>query len=190
MNGDLPDYSGSFFPDLQYQDFSKDVLIRLLGEYSRIYVAMDGFYHSFLTDKFGLEEAGRVGAEMWLKAGRLSLRRLREVLDIGGNDVETLFKWLQVDPAFSAGVYQRSLELKNRNHGIITVTKCPSLEYFERKGDGREVTICQGEETDLFIGWAKMVNPAIEVKCLKIPPRKSRDDVACQWEYRLPADTC
>ncbi len=69
---------------------------------------MDGFYHSYLTEKSGMEEAGRVGAQMWLKAGKLSLRRLREVLEIGGNDVETLFKWLQVAPAFSGGVYERT----------------------------------------------------------------------------------
>lgn len=189
MGREISDYSGEFIPNLQYEDFSKDALIRMLGEYSRVYVALDGFYHSFLTERFGLEEAGRLGAEMWLKAGRLSIRRLKEVLDIGGNDVETLFKWLQVDPAFSSGVYERSLELKDRNHGIITVTKCPSLEYFEKQGDGREVTICQGEETDLFIGWPKLVNPEIEVTCLKIPPRSSRDDIACQWEYKLPTSS-
>ena len=190
MGREMSDYSGDFIPNLQYQDFSKDALIRLLGEYSRVYVAMDGFYHTFLSEKFGIEEAGRHGTEMWLKAGGLSLRRLREVLKIGRNDVETFFKWLQMDPGFSSGVYERKFDIKDRNHGILTVTKCPTLEYFERKGDGRETTICQGEETDLFIGWPKLVNPAIQVACLRIPPRRSRDDIACQWEYKLPTSSC
>ena len=185
MGREMSDYTGDFIPDLKYEDFSKDALTRMLGEYSRVYVAIDGFYHSLLSEKFGIEEAGRFGTEMWIKAGRLALRRLREALDIRGNDVETLFKWLQVDPGFNGGVYERRFDLKDRNHGIITVTKCPTLEYFERQGDGREATICQGEEMDLFLGWPKLVNPAIEVTCLRIPPRRSKDDIACQWEYRL-----
>ena len=64
MNKEMSNYGGDFIPNLKYEDFSKDALIRMLGEYSRVYVAMDGFYHSFLSEKFGIEEAGRLGAEM------------------------------------------------------------------------------------------------------------------------------
>ena len=181
----LTDYSGEFIPNLRLQDFSKDVLVNLLAEYARAFVAMDGFYHTYLSQRFSIEEAGRVGVEIWQKASALTSRRLRKLLNIQGNDVEAMMKWLQVDPGLCSGVYDYTMDLRSKNHGVLTITKCPTLEYFERQGDGRESIICQGEETILFKSCAKLFNPAIECTCLKIPPRKSKEEIPCQWEYKL-----
>ena len=38
---ELSDYSGELKPDLKYEDFSKEALIRLLQEYGRIFLASD-----------------------------------------------------------------------------------------------------------------------------------------------------
>jgi hypothetical protein len=32
---------------------------------------------------------------------------------------------------------------------------------------------------------SKLFNPAIKVTCLKIPPRNSKDDIFCQFEYKI-----
>jgi hypothetical protein len=32
---------------------------------------------------------------------------------------------------------------------------------------------------------ARFFNPKMKVTALKLPPRKSKDDVACQWEFKL-----
>jgi hypothetical protein len=31
----------------------------------------------------------------------------------------------------------------------------------------------------------EMLNPKIECKPLKLPPRSDANDIACRWEYRL-----
>jgi hypothetical protein len=40
-------------------------------------------------------------------------------------------------------------------------------------------------ETRLFEIRAKAINPKMKVTPLKLPPRKSKDEIACQWEFRL-----
>jgi hypothetical protein len=30
-----------------------------------------------------------------------------------------------------------------------------------------------------------LINPKVKLKALKLPPRKSKDEIACQWEITL-----
>ena len=77
------------------------------------------------------------------------------------------------------------MELKSPHHGVFTVTHCPTLLELEREGEGREERICQQLELRLFRMQAEFFNPEIQVQGLKLPPRKSKDDVHCQWEFKL-----
>jgi hypothetical protein len=45
-----------------------------------------------------------------------------------------------------------------------------------------------GIEELSIIEYAKYVNPDIKIVPLKLPPRKSKDDIACQWELKLAAE--
>jgi hypothetical protein len=113
-----------------------------------------------------------------------SRSRLFKILNIQGNDVEAFMKWYQFEPAWSQEIYTMEWELKNKNHGIITCVKCPSLEYFERKGDGRELYVCP-MEAKMFKEIVKAFNPNLEVTNLKLPPRESKEEIACKWELKL-----
>ena len=42
--GELKDYSGEWRPDVDFEDFSKDALVRLLKAYQRAFVGMSGGY--------------------------------------------------------------------------------------------------------------------------------------------------
>jgi hypothetical protein len=56
----------------------------------------------------------------------------------------------------------------------------------EKEGRGRETIVCQTMEVEAIKGYAKFFNPAIKVTPLKLPPRKSRDEVPhCQFEFSL-----
>ncbi len=41
----LRDYSGQFNPNLKLEDFSKEVLVKLIKMYGRLYMAVDGFWY-------------------------------------------------------------------------------------------------------------------------------------------------
>jgi hypothetical protein len=48
---------------------------------------------------------------------------------------------------------------------------------------GAQVT---GSIEDLcYAAYGKWVNPNIQCRALKIPPRKTEDDICCVWEWKM-----
>ena len=181
------DYSGPLDTNIQYKDFSKATLIKLLMEATRGLIMVDGFWHSKVAEKYGMEQADAWGYEVWGEDWpRHMMPRVMAALNIHGDDVEALLKYIQLDPGLPKGIFDYEVELKDKNHGVWTVNRCPSLLYMEKEGKGREAIVCPGMEYKAIVAYAKFFNPKIEVIPLKVPPRKCRDEVPhCQWEYRL-----
>jgi hypothetical protein len=59
------------------------------------------------------------------------------------------------------------------------------LEALEREGEGREKTFCKDVEPVMFKMFVDCFDSQIEVNHLRVPPRENRDEIACQWEFRL-----
>lgn len=184
---ELEDYSGDLIPDLKWQDFSKDALIRLLTECQRALIMLDGFWHTKVADELGVEKADAWGAEVWGKDYvKRMVPRIMKAMNVQGNDVETYMKYLQIDPGLPLELWDCDIDLKSKNHAVWTVNKCPSLLFMEREGKGREKVVCQGMEVEAIKGYARYFNPGIKVTPLKLPPRKSKDEVPhCQFEFEL-----
>jgi len=179
----LRDYSGEFLPHLKPNDFSPDALAGLLALYSKLYIALDGFWYLTVQERQGNEEALAYDIAVWEKVCKYEMTRIKRQLKIGGNDITSLMKALQVCPWFQ--LMERKMEIKNKNCGMFTITYCPTLDALEKEGKGREGEICRIVEPKVLKAYASVFNPDIEVKCLKSPPRKSQDDICCQWEFRL-----
>jgi len=182
---ELDDYSGEFKQDAKLQDFSKDAVVQLFHTAARLYLGIDGVWNSVVRERFGKQVALDLEKEVWKRATSTEIGRVMRTMNIQGDDVATVFKVLQCDPG-TLGVWDMDFELKNKNHGILTVKSCRPLQYFERHEDVEaqrytcEVIEVQGmEET------AAPINPRIKVTPLKLPPRKSKDESACQWEFKL-----
>jgi len=182
---ELKDYSGEFSPGLKLEDFSKDALLRLFHTTAKLYLGMDGVWHSLIREKFGEQVARDLDVEVWSRATPIEISRTMAAMNIQGDDVATLFKVFQCDPG-TAGVGDVECELKDKNHGIYTVKRCSSLEHFERHGDIEGIKwACEVIDTAMWTATTIPVNPKIKVTPLKRPPRKSKDEIACQWEFRL-----
>jgi len=192
---ELQDYSGEFDPNLTLRDFSKEALIKLLVSASKAYLGIDGVWTGLMRQKFGDRVAFDYDKEVWFSQGlALDMRRTMEPLSITGDDIAALFKYLQFSPGFAV-IYVGpppgfepyvKFELKNKNLGIMTVTRCHSLAYFERHQDWElQKLACEEIDWPAWKWLASQFNPKIEVTPLKLPPRKSKDEIACQWEFRL-----
>lgn len=59
------------------------------------------------------------------------------------------------------------------------------LEALEKEGNGRESEICGMVELKAFEGYASFFNSGIETRPLKLPPRENKDEICCQWEFKL-----
>jgi hypothetical protein len=180
-------YSGRFDPQWKYENLSKKALIRLLNEFGRAYIAIDGFWFTLVENRFGIDVAMELDTAIWSKyIPPWTTPRFRKALDIPGNNVETLFKTLQSLPDATRDLYEYTFDLKNPNYGIFTVYRCPGLSFFERKQrPERIMPVCHELEPASMGAYAALINPDMVVTALKLPPRKSPDEISCQWEFKL-----
>ena len=185
---ELQDYSGEFKADLKLQDLSKDALIRLWECGAKLYIVTFGLWDKLIREKCGEDKVGELDHELWFRKGgivELEMLFSRQAMNIWGDDVASVFKCFQIDPGM-AGIMELKYELKNKNHGILTVERCRTLEYFERHN---ETTLlkhtCHGLEVKAYQRVAELFNPKMKAIPLKLPPRKNKEEIACQWEYRI-----
>ncbi len=179
----LNDYSGELLPDLKFSDFSPDTLADLLTLYSKLYLALDGFWYLTVKEKLGNEAALACDLEVLKKVANYEMVKVTELLNIGGSDVVAVMKAMQTTPWFRNTEHE--IEIENQNAAVLTITHCATLEALEKEGKGRENEICRIVEPIVFKHYASFFNPNIEVRCPKSPPRKSKDEICCQWEFTL-----
>ncbi|MFC2000551.1 hypothetical protein ACFLXE_07365 [Chloroflexota bacterium] len=187
---DLQDYSGEFNPDLKFEDFSKDALVRLIDAYKKCFVGISGMYHTVNAERMGVEEAWKVDSDVYLRQQMLfELPLVTRAMNIHGNDVLALLKIFQVLPdGIREGQYECSWDIKSKDHAILTFTKCQTLFYHERHGNPKDIEgLCgPGSIEDLcFTAYGKWVNPNMQCRALTLPPRKSEKDICCVWEWKI-----
>ena len=107
----------------------------------------------------------------------------RVAMGVTGHDVESLLRSFQFAPG-EVGILDVELELIDESHGVITHHACPALDRFEHFDDVRLKHCCDICLAGMPIS-GEMLNPKIECKPLKLPPRRHANDIACQWEYKL-----
>ncbi len=183
---ELEDYSGEFRPDLRMEDFSKKALQRLWTTGAKMFVGIDGIWLTVLREKLGDKKAYEMATEMWKRGVKMEVRFSREAMNIRGDDVASLLKNCQIDPGV-AGIMEVECELKDKNVGILTVKSCRALDYFERHAHEELLKHGCGLDVWAYEMYAKEFNPKIKTTCLKLPPRKNREEIACQWEFRMTA---
>jgi len=180
---ELIDYSGKFDPEFSYDKFNKDMLLKLLNAYSNYLLRVDGYWYLTVKDKWGNEAALDCDLKVWEKAQIYELKTTTRLFNIQGNDVLTVMKAMQASPWM--WIYEYDMDIKNNNHGILTINKCPTLLSLEAEGTGREKPLCQELEPKLMNIIAHYFNPAITVTALSLPPRPNKQGICCQWEFKL-----
>ena len=192
---DLKEYSGKYDPNIKYQDFSKDVLARLLDAYSKEIALLSAFWYNAVKEKCGEERAFACEVKVWEDIGVPEIKWAREALNIQENDLNAFAKLIEMGGSFARDVYDSSFDFKSPNRVVFTVSKCPSLTYLERHNEReRVVQICQILEPASMKAYAAAVNPGIKIKPLKLPPREGWDKkgwggLCCQWELTLAPRT-
>ena len=176
-------YTGEFIPELQPEHFSRGLLIDLVKLYSKLYLAIDGFWYLSAMNKIDELTATECDIWVWEKQSRYEISRITKLLDIRERDIKAFFKYLQFNPWVWNLDYK--MELKNHNFGIWTITKCPTFDALEKEGKGREKNFCKSIETRIFGVLAKNFNQAITFKYLKLPPRNTIDGPYCKWQFEI-----
>jgi len=186
---ELQDYSGEFRPNLKMVDFSKEQMSRIWSLGGFLYLGLGSVYYRVLKERLGEEKAMELDFEVWKRMALTEIRLTAQAANIHGDDVATIFKIFQCDPAGGIGGDSWAdieYDLKSDRHGIATFKDCKSLRYFEKHGEMATMEhVCTRVDVDWYNQCAQFVNPKIKVTPLKLPPRKSPDEIACQWEFKL-----
>lgn len=185
---ELKDLSGPFREDFRLENLSKEALIRGWVQTSEICTVVSGYWRNLIMEKFPDADALALEREVWLRLYPYEhFDRMIKALNIGGNDVETVLKFTQIDP-FLGIIYPMRFELKNKNHGVITVDKCPVIEMAETSGSPKAEAMAEwacGIDSDAIPKMAAHANPNMKVTCLKKFGQRSEDDPHCQWEFKI-----
>jgi len=181
---ELVDYSGEFEPEFNLNRFSKQTLLNLIKAYSDYLIKVDAYWYLTVMDKWGNDAAVDCDIKILKNLSKpYEIKAIDGMLNIKGNDVATMMKAIQVSPWGQA--WERWIDLKNKDYATLTTPVCPTLLALEKEGRGRELSICQVCGKTNLGTQAQLFNRNIKVNPLKLPPRKSKDEIACIWEFTI-----
>src|SRR5664279_4424278 len=138
----LSDYSGPFRPDFRYEDLSREALVRLVREFAQAVHILDRSMCAAIGMSHGMEEMERLAIEEWRGASPVYGQRLRRIMGVEGDDVEAIFKVLQLDPGFPHHYLDVRYEVVDGRHGYFELAYCGALMDAEPWGDKMVTGMC------------------------------------------------
>ena len=126
-HADRNDYSGAFDPDFDYEDLSKEALVRLVREYALIVHLLDRSMCAAIGMRYGADAVKELAIEEWAGASPVYGKRLREIMSVEGDGVPAIFKVLQLDPGFPHHYMDVRYEVVDENHGYFELAHCGAL---------------------------------------------------------------
>ncbi|MFC1944052.1 DUF6125 family protein [Chloroflexota bacterium] len=148
-------------------------------------MALDLRWYAVIKERHGEQEA--IECERTVSDRKIPYRqqRVMKALKIQGNDIANCFKAIQMDIGACPNIFDVDWELKNPKYGIYTINHCAAMESYERHGEVVTMyNICNTCSSDLN-RIAKYFNRYMKVEPLKLPPRKSEDEICCVWEFKI-----
>ena len=178
---ELTDYSGEFIPDFRHDLLTRETLAGLVRLHGRFRVVLDGSWYLVVKEVAGDEMAFACDQKVWDGLTAYLIRQITDSMNIKRKGLADLMKYFQI----TGGPWTWEPELLGEGLGRLTVNHCPTLDNLEKEGEGRENSICRVLEPTLLQKIAGLFDRRIRVNALILPPRRSEDDLPCQWEFVL-----
>ena len=84
--------------ELVFDGFDRDNLINILRLYSRLFLALDGFWFLAARDKYGYDAAMEIEIDTWLSYFPYEAKKIRKEIGIKENGVVDLITALKYSP--------------------------------------------------------------------------------------------
>jgi len=188
---ELMDNSGPYDPNRKFEDFSKEFLIKLLKAYMRAYLLVDGLWNTEMRNTGKLTDEDIINCEIrvWKSLANSvppNIARLSNIQLPVKDVVEALKIWqITPDSNINPDVYVAKIDIKDRNHVILSMLCCRSLEWFEEHAPELIEPLCHDLDVATMKEYCRVAHPDMQCEALKLPPRKTKDDIVCQWEIKL-----
>lgn len=142
---------------------------------------VDGLYYLFIEEKFGTKEATEIDRKVWEVMGKMEARKIKELLDIKGNDIPTVMKALSYS-GWSMDLEDKEIDIK-KDKGIVRNISCRVQNTRLKKGLSEFG--CKPVRWGFLKAFAKEFNPKIDVECVVCPPDEHKDDLWCEWIFSI-----
>ena len=148
---ELNDYSGPFKPDLTFDDFSKDFLLKLMTVWQYAWIRMSESWYTAVSERFGADAANDCNMQAWVKvAERVNPRypkvanfQLNTVLD--SLEVSSTAFGQQHRTIVPGGVRHQDSQPRHHEHHAV-----PLIDFLRKggPGDDRAHLSCARAEAD------------------------------------------
>lgn len=191
---ELDDLSGPWNPNLTFNDMSKDFLMKLMNIWQHAWITLSGMWYDQVREKWGFDAANECELAAWENMGKKVNPRYAKLgnvkLDADGYPATLMecMKCLQLPldnimKGKNAGLFDGVFEVINENRIHVVYNRCISLEGLERNWPERVPPLCHVLEKRMIEVYA--LNPRFCADPVKLPPRKDKNDIACEWYFYL-----
>jgi len=163
------------------KEIPKDKIADFVFMHLRNMWAVDGLYYLFIEEKWGTKEATEIDKKVWEIMGKIEARKIKELLNIKGDDIPTVMKALSYS-GWSMDLEDKEIEIK-KDKGIVRNIQCRVQNTRLKKG--LTEFACKPVRWGFLKAFAKEFNPKIQVECIVCPPDEHSDNLWCEWEFIL-----
>jgi hypothetical protein len=165
------------------------VLARLVPELLLCGHLIDRSAMPHVIGMLGNDGVRDISVDEWMGASPIYTRRMRAALGYDGDDVETIFKGLQLDIGAPPQFMDFRYTLHDPHHGEFELAHCGALMDVEPMGDEIVNTMCHHIEDPTFDATAAATNPRARMRPIHRPPRAPAGRTPhCAWTVTIDDD--
>lgn len=163
---------------------SKEELIRLIGDYSKNWLAMDGVWFQSVEQSLGMEEAMRHDAEAWRRFTVIEAKRIKAFLNLPERaGLEGLERALRL--RFYANINRDSIEIDGNT---LTYTAIDCRVQTARARKGMPFHPCKSVGLIEYAGFAKVIDERFTCECVSCYPDVTDESCCCKWKFTLRSE--
>lgn len=163
-------------------DLDKELLIGMLDDFAKNWLAHDGLWFQAVEKKFGLETAIECDREAWRQFSVIEARRIMKRHNIPENSgLEGLKRALEFR-LYSRLNTQRVIEATDTSF-IFQMQQCRVQHARKRKG--LPDFPCKSVGIVEYSQFASTIDPRIKTTCIACPPDPHPDEYHCAWKFTL-----
>jgi len=162
---------------------SKEELIRLIEDYSKNWLAMDGVWFQSVERTRGMDEAMYHDAEAWRRFTVIEAKRIKAFLGLPERaGLEGLARALQF--RFYANLNEADIIVDEDGKTLVYRTReCRVQRARERKG--MPFHPCKPVGEIEYAGFSRTIDERISCECISCFPDVTDPACCCAWRFRL-----